>query len=831
MAPQVSKEQTSKEQIKDKTEQAVTHIAWKPQTRSIEPQYTEGVPDHMAVSNPMIDRMSTQEELLNEVPTIENPVEKAVEGSAEEPVSFKPSDNLQEISLSALEERQKVEEEVKTFAAQPGEIYRPMSDPDEPLGSYLAYDTIRDVSGSDSFEIENEPAVAAVEPVSENIPALIKAVDDHFAASGIVDEGAVDLGEDVKTGEEPSVEQTGTADMASVVELPEPEMAPESDMFWGDIPEIMPEVERETLLTQEPTSEEAGIQGVSPFEQEVEKETTTIEEVTTERPVAMQEAVVVADTATEKMMPKDSIAVEEAETEESLIIEQPPIPEYHLPPIDLLSVPSQKSGTSEQELRETSEKLHQTLANFGVNVTITDAVCGPTVTRYELQPEKGVKVSKIVNLADDIKLNLAAADIRIEAPIPGKPAIGIEVPNREATVVSFRELMESPDFEKAKSPITFAAGRDIGGKIMISDIAKMPHVLIAGATGSGKSVCINTIIMSILYKAMPDEVKFIMIDPKVVELSVYNGIPHLLIPVVTDPKKAAGALQWAVKEMMDRYDKFAKTGVRDMKGYNAKILNGQICYEMHGKTMEVAAEKMPQIVVIVDELADLMMVASHEVEESICRLAQLARAAGIHLVIATQRPSVNVITGLIKANMPSRIAFAVTSGVDSRTILDMVGAEKLLGKGDMLYYPQGLPKPLRVQGAFVSDKEVAKVVDFIRNQVGPVEYDANIDSEMSSIEETSQSASSAPQERQDDRDAYFDEAVRILTGRKKASISMLQRYLKVGFNRAARIIDQLEEAGIVGPDEGTMGRKVLITPQEKEEPGEKAPEAEEEANE
>ena len=384
---------------------------------------------------------------------------------------------------------------------------------------------------------------------------------------------------------------------------------------------------------------------------------------------------------------------------ESVSAEQmPPERPYVFPPADLLTKAANKAGDSRQHLQETAMKLQQTLKNFGVNVTITNISCGPAVTRYELQPEMGVKVSKIVNLADDIKLNLAAADIRIEAPIPGKAAIGIEVPNKENVMVSFRELVESEEFKKHPSKISFGVGKDIGGKVTVADIAKMPHLLIAGATGSGKSVCINTIIMSILYKANPKEVKLIMIDPKVVELSVYNGIPHLMIPVVTDPKKAAGALHWAVDEMTDRYQKFANASVRDLKGYNAKI---ESLPTIEG---DPKPEKLPQIVIIVDELADLMMVSPGEVEESICRLAQLARACGIHLIIATQRPSVNVITGLIKANMPSRIAFAVTSGVDSRTILDMNGAEKLLGKGDMLFSPQGIPKPVRVQGAFVSDE-------------------------------------------------------------------------------------------------------------------------------
>ena len=563
-------------------------------------------------------------------------------------------------------------------------------------------------------------------------------------------------------------------------------------------------------------------------------------------PVADEETVPVVETRTSKRRPADEmseVTETKTEAESPAVFETKKAQEtaedtaaaqdtqadsgdgpsdYIFPPISLLAKPKQKAGgNTKASLQETADKLQQILANFGVRVTVTDAVCGPTVTRYELQPEMGVKVSKIVNLADDIKLNLAAADIRIEAPIPGKAAVGIEVPNKEAAVVSFRELIEDEAFQKEKSPIAFAAGRDIGGNTMIANIAKMPHVLIAGATGAGKSVCINTIIMSILYKAHPDDVKFIMIDPKVVELSVYNGIPHLLQPVVTDPKKAAGALNWAVHEMMDRYDRFAQVGVRNMEGYNSKIINGIMTFEEDGKMVEVATKKMPQIVVIVDELADLMMVASKEVEESICRLAQLARAAGIHLVIATQRPSVNVITGLIKANMPSRIAFAVTSGVDSRTILDMVGAEKLLGKGDMLYYPQGYTKPVRAQGAFVSDKEVAEVVDFIKKQNGKATYDEAISFEAAeSAGDMDSGATAIPGGGRDDsRDQYYDEAARLLIDKEKGSIGMLQRYFKIGFNRAARIMDQLEEGGVVGPEVGTKPRTVLLTLEEYENGG------------
>ncbi len=489
---------------------------------------------------------------------------------------------------------------------------------------------------------------------------------------------------------------------------------------------------------------------------------------------------------------------------------------YIYPSVELLNKVKNKGRENDRFLHETAQKLQETLKNFGINVQITDISCGPAVTRYELQPEMGVKVSRIVNLQDDIKMNLAATDIRIEAPIPGKAAIGIEVPNKEASMVAFRDVVESPDFQNAKSNIAFAAGRDIAGKVVVSDIAKMPHLLIAGATGSGKSVCINTIIMSILYRAKPDEVKFIMIDPKVVELSVYNGIPHLLIPVVTDPKKASAALQWAVNEMTLRYKKFADTHVRDMKGYNSRIKNGKMTvYDENGDEQIIDAEKMPQLVVIVDELADLMMVAAKEVEESITRLAQLARAAGIHLIVATQRPSVNVITGLIKANMPSRIAFSVTSGVDSRTILDMVGAEKLLGKGDMLYFPQGLTKPIRVQGCFVSDEEVGRVVKFLKDNNAHKGYDPQIQEEMNKTEQDGyQSIDGNGGGFTNDRDEYFADAARLVIEKEKGSIGMLQRNFKIGFNRAARIMDQLEDFGVVGPEEGTKPRRILLTIEE-----------------
>ena len=482
--------------------------------------------------------------------------------------------------------------------------------------------------------------------------------------------------------------------------------------------------------------------------------------------------------------------------------------QYKFPPVSLLNRnTNSKASNLERENRDTAITLKQTLQNFGVKVDITDISCGPSVTRYELKPELGVKVSRIVSLADDIKLSLAAADIRIEAPIPGKSAIGIEVPNKEAGSVFLRELIETDTFKNTSSKIAFAAGKDIAGKTIVADIARMPHLLIAGATGSGKSVCINTIIMSILYKARPDEVKLIMVDPKVVELSIYNGIPHLLLPVVTEPKKAAGALNWAVNEMDTRYKKFAGVGARSLKGYN------DIAAKMEFKEGEVPVEKLPEIVIIIDELADLMMVAPGEVEGAICRLAQLARAAGIHMVIATQRPSVNVITGLIKANVPSRIAFSVSSGVDSRTILDMNGAEKLLGKGDMLYFPSNIPKPIRVQGAFVSDEEVSKVVQFLKdNMSGEVNYDESITETAIASKASGQAA-----EQQDDRDSLFADAGRFVIEKERGSIGMLQRQFKIGFNRAGRIMDQLADAGVVGPEIGTKPRKVLMTAEEFEE--------------
>ncbi|WP_314344185.1 FtsK/SpoIIIE family DNA translocase [Oribacterium sinus] len=478
---------------------------------------------------------------------------------------------------------------------------------------------------------------------------------------------------------------------------------------------------------------------------------------------------------------------------------------YVFPPLSLLKRSHSQEEEKRSEIEKNAQTLKETLKSFGITVSISNVSVGPSVTRYELQPEQGVKLAKIVSLSNDIKMRLAAADIRIEAPIPGKSAVGIEVPNKNSQVVYLGDILSSPAFLENRMKLAFGVGKDIGGKVVVTDIAKMPHLLVAGATGAGKSVSINTLIMSILYRYSPEEVRMIMVDPKVVELQVYNGIPHLLIPVVTDPKKAAAALNWAVAEMTSRYKKFAAYGVRDLSGYNEKI-RGLTEEEREKEGLSV----LPQILIIIDELADLMMVSASEVEDSIVRLTQLARACGMHLIIATQRPSVNVITGLIKANVPSRIAFSVSSGVDSRTIIDMNGAEKLLGKGDMLFFPQNLPKPIRVQGAFVSDEEVAKVTEFLKSQ-GEAEYNHSISKslEKEATEETGGS--------QSDRDELFAEAGSLVIETDKASIGFLQRKFRIGFNRAARIMDQLAAEHVVGEEEGTKARKVLMNMEEFEE--------------
>ena len=471
---------------------------------------------------------------------------------------------------------------------------------------------------------------------------------------------------------------------------------------------------------------------------------------------------------------------------------------YHKPPLDLLTRSAGGAKTNSKLLQAKAMKLEETLKNFHVDARVVQVTQGPTVTRYEIQPAVGVKVSSIVRLADDIALNLEARSIRIEAPIPGKAAVGIEVENDAVSMVKLRDIIDSKPFQNAKSKITFAVGKDISGNAIVADLKSMPHLLIAGSTGSGKSVCINSIILSLLYKATPDEVKLILVDPKVVELGNYNGIPHLLIPVVTDPSKAAAALNWAVAEMTDRYKKFAEAGVRDLESYNEAA-------RADGEEDKV----MPQVVIIIDELADLMMAAPSQIEESICRLAQMARAAGMHLIVATQRPSVDVITGVIKANIPSRIAFAVSSQVDSRTILDMQGAEKLVGKGDMLFNPMGMGKPIRVQGTFVSDSEVHDVIQFVKSQVedSASAYNEEI---LTRIERTGASSQA------EETDDLLPEAIDLVVRSGQASVSMLQRRFRIGYNRAARIVDMMEARGIIGPQDGSRPRQVLMTEEELE---------------
>ena len=467
---------------------------------------------------------------------------------------------------------------------------------------------------------------------------------------------------------------------------------------------------------------------------------------------------------------------------------------YKKPPVNLLKRPEGGVKANNRLLTEKAQKLEETLKNFHVDARVMQVTQGPTVTRYEIQPAVGVKVNSIVRLADDIALNLEAKSIRIEAPIPGKAAVGIEVENDSVTMVHIREIIDSQEFKDSKSKITFAVGKDISGKAIVADLKAMPHLLIAGSTGSGKSVCINGIITSLLYKANPDEVKLILVDPKVVELGNYNGVPHLMIPVVTDPGKAAAALNWAVAEMTDRYKKFAEEGVRDLESYNEYV-----------RANDETEKVMPQVVIIIDELADLMMAAPSQIEESICRLAQMARAAGMHLIVATQRPSVDVITGVIKANIPSRIAFAVSSQVDSRTILDMQGAEKLVGKGDMLFNPMGMGKPVRIQGAFISDSEVNKVIDFVKDQVQDAAYNQDV---LTRIERND------VQGPEEEADELLSDAIDLVVKSGQASVSMLQRRFRIGYNRAARIMDMMEARGIVSAQDGSRPRQVLLSEEE-----------------
>lgn len=571
-----------------------------------------------------------------------------------------------------------------------------------------------------------------------------------------------------------------------------------------DFPLIKEEKENVSDLSENTNDVDFTINDVSIGNQEMKPELTVLAPETSVDDEAVQtEQVNSHDDANNSVNPSDhSGGNDVTDGDPEISYSEDKETSYIFPPTELLT----RSKDSEKNIRrlrssaiENAKKLEETLSSFGIGAKVINVSVGPAFTRYELQPAPGVKVSRIVNLTDDIALNLAATGIRIEAPIPGKAAVGVEVPNKEVAPINIRSVLESREFQGHSSCLAVALGKDISGENVVIDLAKMPHILIAGATGSGKSVCINSIVTSILYKASPQDVKLLMIDPKVVELGVYNGIPHLLIPVVTDPNKAAGALRWAVSEMTTRYKLFADKGVRDLLGYNAII-------EETGEGM-----KLPQIVIIIDELADLMMVAPHDVEDSICRLAQMARAAGMHLVIATQRPSVNVITGVIKANIPSRISFAVSSQVDSRTILDMAGAEKLLGKGDMLYYPVGIPKPIRVKGVFVSDKEVEQVVEFVKNQVR-AHYDEEI---IENINENVKNEDKASLE--DDVDELLEQAIDAVIDCGQASVSFIQRKFKVGYARAGRIIDQMEERNIISGYEGSKPRRVLISREQWEE--------------
>lgn len=579
---------------------------------------------------------------------------------------------------------------------------------------------------------------------------------------------------------------------AAGYDVVEPSFDPAQDAGDTDEPQVEDVSEEPVVMRDEPVFEEE-------ISNSSRRRRTLKAAVPVKAPASTVEDVSADDAALEPPRRRlDDTPLVLPKKEESPL-DKKPIEEYRFPPLDLLKPsPKNNSGHSQAKDEENAKKLVSTLASFGIQAKVLNVTHGPAITRYELQPAPGVKVSRIVNLVDDIALNMAAAGVRIEAPIPGKPAVGIEIPNESISMVSLRDVLDSKEFANNSSSLACALGKDIAGKNVLIDLAKMPHVLIAGATGSGKSVCINTLINSIIYRATPEEVRLILIDPKVVELSIYNGIPHLLIPVVTDPKKASGALSWAVMEMDHRYKRFAGAGVRDIRGYNANLKEGE--------------EPMPKIVVIIDELADLMMVAPGEVEDSICRLAQLARAAGIHLVIATQRPSVNVITGVIKANIPSRIAFAVSSQIDSRTILDGAGAEKLLGKGDMLYAPQGSNKPLRVQGCFVSDDEVTQVVEYVK-QRHDVSYNEDVIEHLNNAE-AEQSAPEQPEPAHEHVDELLQQAIEIAVESGQASISMLQRRLRIGYARAGRLIDEMAVRGIVAQAEGAKPRAVLITREE-----------------
>ena len=620
--------------------------------------------------------------------------------------------------------------------------------------------------------------------------------------------GLFGLREEIRTVEHPDHYEKGRKTKKRISEHHEEKrLAGEALDFTIDEPKKAPKKKKEEIVqeaneTKEPEEkvftaadlEEVVFTPDLPIgEEKAEEENKTAEKPAAEtKPEAEKEA-----SAGEKLEKRaDATTKEEQKKIDSEMdgaIEKPPV-EYVFPPLSLLKAAKPTSEDKRREMRETAQKLMEVLKDFGVEAKLLQVTQGPSVTRYEIQPQTGVKLSKISGLSEDIAWKLAVSTVLVSA-VPGKAAIGIEVPNNSVSMVSGREILESDTFKKAESKLSFALGKDIGGNVVVGDIAKMPHVLIAGSTGSGKSVCINTIITSILYKAKPEEVKLIMVDPKVVELGVYNGIPHLLIPVVTDPKRAAGALNWAVSEMMKRYALFADSHTRNLDGYNKlQKKNGD--------------QTLPKIVIIIDELADLMMVAAKEVEDAICRLAQLARAAGIHLIVATQRPSVDVITGLIKANVPSRIAFAVSSQVDSRTILDKGGAEKLLGKGDMLYHPSGMNAPLRVQGAFISDGEIEKVIDFVKEHSEETHYSEDLADHIERMS-TGENGVTDDKEEDQDGDALLPEAISLAVELGQISTAMIQRRLKVGYARAGRIIDQMEQRGIISGANGSKPREVF----------------------
>ena len=692
----------------------------------------------------------------------------------------------------------------------------PMPEPEQPAPEETIWDKLRRAVPAPSgrpaplvrFAGEREPVspVPAQPPAQE--PAAPDAADEGERAQAEALAALLSQAEAARAGEpDPSEPEPSAAEQPEPEQRPEsPEQPPllppsgpgryvyvDSSEDWDDDPfftnwdveHFEPEEPDEPEEPEEPQDEPAPLPASEPDEED-DEEDSGAEEEAQDRPPWEETEPAPEETAAQAGRPAPKAASAVLPALPSSLLEYSPEPD---------------TESVEEELNANGEKLIETLQSFGVRATMLEACRGPAVTRYELQPAAGVKISKITNLADDVAMNLAATGVRIEAPIPGKAAVGIEVPNRKVSTVRMRELIESAAFRRAESPLTTVLGRDIAGELVLADLAKMPHLLIAGSTGSGKSVCINSLLVSLLYKSTPQEVRFLMIDPKVVELGIYNGIPHLIVPVVTDPRKAAGALGWAVTEMLRRYQQFAANNVRDLTSYN-RLAEERGYIDEQGMRME----HMPRIVIVIDELADLMMAAPNEVEDSICRLAQMARAAGMHLVIATQRPSVDVITGIIKANIPSRIAFAVSSQVDSRTILDMGGAEKLLGRGDMLFSPVGMRKPMRVQGCFIDDREIEAVVEFIR-RAASAEYDESVMEEIERGGAQEQAEASAEPE----TDPMIPEAVRCVVEAGQASTSLLQRRLRLGYARAGRLVDEMEQMGVVGPHEGSKPRQVLLS--------------------